>query len=161
MKKLDFKVIFVALILFIIAIISLVYWELVSKFIMNILKSKSVTIGGWILLTITAFIHYHKNKYDDKNFISEKEGLDKPIDYLQFVLTFGAIGTSVQVLSREVFAFYNFPELCNTNRFLGFDIVSFLIVIVVLTFHSYGKIKPVLQETYIEKNKIETKSNIK
>jgi hypothetical protein len=156
MKKLDIKVIIVTVFLLIIALISFKYWEYVSKFLMNVLNSKYMTVGGWVLLMITAFIHYYKNKDERKNVISDKEGLDKPIDYFMFFFTFGAIGTSIQVLAREVFAYYSFPDQCRIDSLKRFDIVSFIIVIIVLVFYCYNKIKPVLQETYIKKNKIQT-----
>ncbi|MCT4636576.1 MAG: hypothetical protein N4A72_02615 [Bacteroidales bacterium] len=159
MKKLDLKVVFVAIFLFSVAITSLKYWEVVSGYLFDTLNSKTLTFVIWVILIITAVIHYQKNKDDDQNLISDKDDLDKPIDYVQFVSTFGAIGTSVQVLSREVFTFFTFPDLCKTASFKGFDILSFVIVIIVLTLYCYGKVKPVLQETYIEKSKIQTKPN--
>ncbi|MBE7630468.1 hypothetical protein [Tenacibaculum piscium] len=154
MKKIDYKVVGVAIFLLVISIYSYTNWNSVAKFLMTFLESKILTFGIWILLVITSVIHYNKNYDEDENMISDKEGLDKPIDYLLFVLTYGAIGSSVQVLAKETFANYNFKELSKCAEFSGFDNASFFIVIIVLIFYSYGKIKPIIQETYIVKSKI-------
>lgn len=157
MKKLDLKVIIVAVFLIILAFTSYLNWELMSKYLMKFIDSKVLTFGIWVTLVVTAVIHYNKNYDDDKNLISDKEGLDRPIDYVLFVFTYGAIGTSIQALAKETFANYNFKELSKCSDFSGFDNLSFVIVIVVLVFYSYGKIKPIIQETYIEKVKIRLK----
>ena len=157
MKKIDYKVLIVAIVLFIIAIHSYSNWELTSKHLMSLLSSKALTFGIWIALIITSIIHYNKNYNDTENMISDKEGLEKPIDYLQFVFTYGAIGASIQALAKETFANYNFKELSKCSDFNSLDNVSFLIVIIVLIFYSYGKIKPIIQETYIIKSKIRLK----
>ena len=154
MKKVDYKVVGVAIVLFIISVFSYTNWNLVSTFLMKFLESKILTFAIWILLIITSIIHYNKNYNEDKNMISDKEGLDKPIDYLLFVFTYGAIGSSIQALAKETFANYNFKELSKCAEFTGFDNASFFIVIIVLIFYSYGKIKPIIQETYIVKSKI-------
>jgi len=86
--------------------------------------------------------------------ISDKEGLEKPIDYFQYILTYGSIGTSIQTLSKEVFLKYNFPEKQVCMYLNNFDYSTFVIVIFVLLFYSYGKIKPVIQETFVNKEKI-------
>ncbi|MFD2916374.1 hypothetical protein [Psychroserpens luteus] len=154
MKKIDYKVVGVAIVLFLISVFSYTNWILVSTFLMKFLESKILTFAIWILLIITSIIHYNKNYNEDNNMISDKEGLDKPIDYLLFIFTYGAIGSSVQALAKETFANYNFKELSKCVEFTGFDNVSFFIVIIVLIFYSYGKIKPIIQETYVVKNKI-------
>ena len=159
MKKLDLKVIGVAIVLAILAITSYIYWEPTSEMLMKILESRILTFLIWLVLTLTGIIHYNRNNEDDKNLISDKDGLDKPVDYLQFILTFGAIGSSVQILLRETFANYNFPEKTFCKELTGFDNITFVIVIIVLIFYSYGKIKPVVQETYISKEKVRLKEN--
>jgi len=159
MRNLDFKVIGVAIGLGIIAILSYVFWKPTSEIIMTALESKIMTFCIWLILILTGVIHYYKNNPEEKNLISDKDGLDKPIDYLQFILTFGAIGSSIQILVRETFANYNFPEKSICSNFTGFDNATFVIVIIVLIFYSYGKVKPVIQETYISKEKIRLKEN--
>ena len=159
MKKLDLKVIIVAVLLVILAFTSYLNWELMSIYLMKFIGSRILTFGIWASLVITAGIHYNKNYDDDKNMISDKEGLDRPIDYVLFVFTYGAIGTSIQALAKETFANYNFKELSKCSDFSGFDNLSFVIVIVVLVFYSYGKIKPIIQETYIEKVKVRPKKS--
>jgi len=160
MKNLDYKVIGVAIGLGIIAILSYVFWKPTSIYIMIILESKILTFFIWLILALTGIIHYYKNNAEDKNLISDKDGLDKPIDYLQFILTFGAIGSSIQILVRETFANYNFPKKSICVNFTGFDNATFVIVIIVLIFYSYGKIKPVIQETYVSKEKVRLKEDV-
>lgn len=157
MKNLDYKVIGVALFLAVIAILSYYYWTPTSDFIMRTLESRILTFLIWLILAVTSIIHFYKNKQDNKNLISDNEGLDKPINYLQFIFTFGAIGTSIQVLSRETFANYNFLEKARCSDYSGFDNIAFIIVIAVLISYSYAKIKPVVQETYIVKRKVRRK----
>ena len=159
MKKLDYKVIGVAVVLGILAIVSYVNWEQTSESLMSILESRVLTFSIWLILILTGIIHYHKNYEEDNNLISDKDGLDKPVDYLQFILTFGAIGSSIQILLRETFANYNFPSKSICSELTGFDNATFVIVIVVLIFYSYGKIKPVIQETYISKESVRLKSD--
>lgn len=154
MKKIDYKVVIVAIALLIIALYSYSNWELFSKHLMSLLGSKALTFGICIILIITSIIHYNKNYNDEENMISDKKGLEKPIDYLQFVCTYGAIGKSIQSLAKETFANYYFKELSKCSDFNVFDYVSFLMVIIVLIFYSYGKIKPIIQETYVIKSKI-------
>lgn len=164
MKRLDFKLIGVALFLVVLAFVSYVNWDIMSHYLMKFLESKIFTFGIWVLIVVTSIIHYNKNCDEDENLISDKEGLDRPIDYILFIFTYGAIGTSVQALAKETFANYNFKELSKCSNFSGFDNISFVIVIVVLVFYSYGKIKPIIQETYIEKVKVrpkETESTVK
>lgn len=159
MKKLDYKVIGVAVILGILAIVSYANWELTSGIIMSILESRKLTFLIWLILILTGVIHYYKNYEEDNNLISDKGGLDKPVDYLQFILTFGAIGSSIQILLRETFANYNFPNKSICSELTGFDNATFVIVIIVLIFYSYGKIKPIVQETYISKESVRLKNN--
>ncbi len=159
MKNLDYKVIGVAIVLGVLAIVSYVYWKPTSEILMIILESRILTFCIWLTLVLTGIIHYYKNNEEDKNLISDKDGLDKPIDYLQFILTFGAIGSSIQILLRETFANYNFPNKSICNELTGFDNATFVIAIIVLIFYSYGKIKPIVQETYISKESVRLKNN--
>lgn len=159
MKKLDYKVIGVAIVLGILAIASYVNWEQTSKILMRILESRVLTFSIWLILILTGIIHYYKNYEEDNNLISDKDGLDKPVDYLQFIFTFGAISTSIQILLRETFANYNFPHKSICSELTGFDNATFVIVIIVLIFYSYAKIKPIVQETYISKESVRIKKD--
>ena len=152
--KLDAKVIIVATLLLILALVSFFYWTTIALYILKILESKFLTFLIWVGLIITLIIHYNKNYDDDKNLISDKEGLEKPIDYVLFIMTYGAIGTSIQVLSKITFININFQSLSRCPDFTGFDNFSFIVVIIVLVFYSYIKIKPIIRETYINKEKI-------
>lgn len=159
MKNLDLKVVGVAIVLGVLAIISYLNWEMTAAILMSILESRELTFAIWLSLILTGIIHYNKNYEQDKNLISDKDGLDKPVDYLQFIVTFGAIGSSIQILLRETFANYNFPSKSICSQLTGFDNITFIIVITVLIFYSYGKIKPIVQETYITKESVQLKEN--
>lgn len=154
MKKIDYKISSIAIMLIVIAIVSYTNWETVSKIILTILESRELTFIIWSFLITIGIIHYVKNHSENKNLISDKEGLEKPIDYFQYILTYGSIGTSIQILSKEVFLKYNFPEKQVCMYLNNFDYSTFVIVIFVLLFYSYGKIKPVIQETFVNKEKI-------
>lgn len=154
MKKIDYKISSIAIMLIVIAIVSYTNWETVSKIILTILESRELTFIIWSVLITIGIIHYVKNHSDNKNLISDKEGLEKPIDYLQYIFTYGSIGTSIQILAKEVFLKYNFPEKQVCMYLNNFDYSTFVIVIFVLLFYSYGKVKPVIQETFVNKEKI-------
>lgn len=154
MKKLDFKLSSVAIVLIVLALVSYVYWKYVSVFILSILESESVTFILWLLLIITAIIHYYKNHSDNKNLISDNEGLEKPLDYGQFVFTYGSIITSIKILAKEIFTKYYFPDIKSCMIMNDFNYTTFILVVIVLSSYSYSKIKPVFQETYIKKEKI-------
>lgn len=154
MNKIDIKVVIIAIILVFISAGSFQKWNLISPVIMTFLESKWLTFGIWIILLVTLFIHYQKNNTAKTNLISDKEGLEKPFDYILFFFTYGAIGLSVQTLAKKTFAYYNFPNLSKCSEFTGFDNVSFVAVIIVLTIFCYEKIKPIFQETYTKKSKI-------
>lgn len=153
------KVIGVAILLGIIATISISNWEHTSKGIFTVLSSDIITTSIWISLVIFLIIHYVRNHNTEENVISEKEGLEKPIDYLQFLFTYGAIGLTLQTTSRELFAQLNFEELSKCQEMSGFDCFGFLAVIIVLSSYSYNKIKPVVLEAIKPKEKINTAPN--
>jgi hypothetical protein len=160
MNKLNTKLVIVAIGLLVASSFSFSYWTFVSNMIMKILESKFLSFTIWAVIIITTLIHYNKNHGKDKNLISDKEGLEKPIDYIQFIFTYGAIGSSIQVLAKETFANLNFKELAKCSNFSGFDNLSFVIVIIVLIFYSYGKVKPIIEETYIiDKSSVKRKSS--
>ncbi|MBE7671568.1 hypothetical protein F7649_10635 [Tenacibaculum piscium] len=77
MKKIDYKVVGVAIFLLVISIYSYTNWNSVAKFLMTFLESKILTFGIWILLVITSVIHYNKNY--DENIISDKEDLERVV----------------------------------------------------------------------------------
>lgn len=156
MKKVDFKVVLAGLFLILISLLSYFKWSYFSNVILCVLNSNILTFIIWVFLTITSVIHFYRNNSEDKNLISDKEGLEKPIDYVQFIFTYGAICSSIQILAKETFVHYNFKELSKCTNFSGFDNISFVIVIIVLIFYSYGKIRPIVQETFMIKNKIRT-----
>jgi hypothetical protein len=156
MRKIDLKVVLAGIFLILVSTISYFKWRIVSSLIILILSSNILTFFLWIFLVVVSLIHYYRNSNDDKNLISDKEGLEKPIDYVQFIFTYGAICSSIQVLAKETFAHYNFKEQSKCINFTGFDNLSFVIVIIVLIFYSYGKIRPIVQETFMIKNKIRT-----
>lgn len=155
--KLDIKIIIVAVLLLILSLLSFLYWDKIAIYILHFLESQILTFLIWIGLIITLLIHYHKNYDDDENLISDKDGLDKPIDYALFIMTYGAIGTSVQVLSKITFININFKELTKCPDFTNFDNISFIVVIIVLIFLTYSRVKPIIRETYINKKKVRKK----
>jgi hypothetical protein len=154
MKNLDTKFIIIAVILIGLSIVLFRFWNTIAPSIMRILNSDLLTFGIWSLLVVTSWMHYHRNKEIEQNPISDKKGLERPIDYISFITTIGAIGTTIQVLGKELFAYYNFPSMCKTTNFNGLDMVSFGIAIAVLILYSYGKMIPVIEETYTKRNKI-------
>ena len=154
MNKVDLKLVLASIVLLVVALISFLNWSFVSSLIIQFLTSKILTFCIWAILTIVSIIHYFRNHEKDKNLISDKDGLEKPIDYFQFVATFGAIGSSIQILARETFASINFSKLAKCSEFSKVDIFSFFIVIIVLVFYSYNKIKPIFIETFVSKSKI-------
>ena len=153
MKDVNWKLVIAIISLFALSIISFANWVEISELIMTLLESKYLTFSIWILLILIAFFHFYSHT-NSKNLISDKEGLDKPIDYLQFVFTYSAIASSIQALSREVFAHYNFKNLSKCKDFNSIENASFIIVIIVLTFYSYGRIKPVVKDLIYSKKKI-------
>lgn len=146
MENIDLKVVGVVVLLSIIAVISLSNWEQTSLFIFSILSSEKITTGIWGGLLIFLIIHYFRNRNTDDNIISEKEGLEKPIDYLQFLFTYGAIGLTLQTTTKELFAQLNFTELSKCRDLSNFDCFGFLAVIIVLSYYSYNKVEPVVME---------------
>ena len=155
-QKLDFKLIFVAIGLLILAYVSFNYWRFCAPVIFDLLDSRLLTFGIWTFLGVTLFIHYQLNHSTNENQVSDKDGLERPVDYLQYGATYGAIGTSIQVISREVFANYNFPELSKCSELEWFDGVSFLAALIILSLYCYVKLKPIIQETFLIKSKVET-----
>jgi len=158
-KELNWKLIVAIISLFVLSMFSFANWSNVSFFIMKLLESRYLTVGIWILILLIAIFHFYS--HTNKNLISDKEGLDKPIDYVQFVFTYSAIASSIQALSREVFAHYNFKTLSKCKDFNGIENVSFIIVIIVLTFYSYGRIKPIVKDLIYNKKKIRIDTNDK
>jgi len=61
MKKIDYKISSIAIILIVIAIVSYTNWETVSKIILTILESRELTFIIWSFLITIGIIHYVKN----------------------------------------------------------------------------------------------------
>ena len=137
------------------------FWTEVSMIIMNVLNSHLLTVILFILVAVITFFHYQKYNHEKNDKISSKDGLEKPIDYLQFLFTHAGILISVQALTRETFAHFNFPELSQCEKFSSFDSFGFIAAIVVLTIYSYAKIQPVIQDTYINKVHVKNSANAK
>lgn len=150
-KKFDWKTFGVAIFLITLSLISFFQWTKVSVWLFDLLKSELLTFVIWIILIVILLIHYWKNKAKESNGISEKEGLEKPIDYLQFLFTFGAIGLTLQTIAKELFAHYNFSEFSKCIGLDGFDCFGFFAVIVVLIFYSYSNLQPIILDVF-EKN---------
>ena len=150
MAKLDFKVIAVAIALLTLAGISYFNWDSFSLEILRFLDSNGLTFGIWAFLIITVIIHYQKSDKSNENRLSDKDGLEKPIDYALFVGTYGAIGTSIKTVGRELFARINVPDESLCKGFSNFDSVSFGAIVILLSIYFYHKVKPVVQETYIQ-----------
>lgn len=160
MKSLDVKTIGVAIVLLFVALVSYIFWGDISPWILTILNTPILTFIIWLVLGVLLFSHFRKNKTIKNGLISDKDGLEKPFDYIQSWFTYGVIGTSIQTLSREVFARLNFPELSGCLGFSDFDSLSFGGVIIVLAIYLYAKIQPIVEEDFfIHKNKIKPNTN--
>ena len=157
-KNVDFKVVGVIIILIAVIVISRNNWEFVSEQIFRILKSRTLTTVIWGFIILFSVIHYYKN-HTKGNTITEKTGLEKPIDYIQFAFTFSVIGMTIQTTARELFAQLNFAELSKCSDFDNYDCFGFFTVIVVLVVYTYGKVKPVIIETIQPKENVDSQSN--
>lgn len=158
-KDIDFKTLWVIIILLVVIGISSLNWEYVSKLIFKVLDSRALTSIIWIFIILFSSVHYYKN-HTKGNTITDKTGLEKPIDYIQFAFTFSAIGMTIQTTARELFAQMNFSSNAKCSELDGYDCFGFFAVIIILVVYSYDKVKPVILETLQPKELVEpTESN--
>ncbi len=155
MKRININLIVVALLLFLVSIVAYVFWNTIKYLICNILESGVMTAIIWILLFVIAIIHYFNNNIEDKNLINDREGLEKPFDYLQFVGTYGVILTSAQRLGKEFFLQWNFPDVTSCKNFTNIDNISLLCCVFVLVHYSFIKVSPIAIEAFTKKSPIQ------
>jgi uncharacterized membrane protein len=148
MNNLNWKLIIAALLLFISAIAAYYNWDFMKLLIAGFLKSPLLTLGIWALIVIVSIIHYINNHSQELNSINDKEGLERPLDYLQFIGTYATILTSAQTFGREFFFQWNFPNETNCKNFSEFDKICMISCVFVLIYYSFLKIKPVVGEAF-------------
>lgn len=165
MNNLNWKLIIVALLLFSSAVTAYYSWDVLKFGIAILLKSPILTLAIWASISIIAIMHYFNNHTEEPNSINDKEGLEKPMNYFQFIGTYATILTSAQTFSKEFFLQWNFPNETNCKNFTEFDRICIVSCIFVLMYYSFVKIRPVFEEAFKKKAKVrmnepQEKSNI-
>lgn len=154
-EKLNLKLIFVTLLLLVSALAAYYYWTIMKEWILGTLKSEVLTFLIWAFLVVICLIHFVIYRSDESNVISDKDGLEKPLDYFQFVGTYGVILTFAKTFGCEFFVQWNFPEASNCNNFNKFDQICMISCVVLLINYSAHKIYPVLEDIFVKKVSIQ------
>lgn len=159
MRNINLRLIYVALLLLLLFFSAFFAWEYVKFFIVLFLKSPILTVSIWFFLTIIAIVHYINNINKEPNSINDKEGLEKPMDYLQFVGTYATILSSAQTFAKEFFMQWNFPNETNCKNFNDFDKICIISCVFVLVYYSFIKIAPICSEAFKKKSPVTSDNN--
>ena len=141
------------ILLTLIASLAFYNWEWLSNTIMVGLKSSWLTFGFLTFLIVPTVIHFFRFNHSSEDTISNKSVFERPLDYLQFLVTYGAILLSIQAIARELFAYLNFPAEARCLDISVYDGFGFGATLIVLTTYSYAKVKPVFQQTFASERK--------
>ena len=154
-EKLNWRLIFVAIMLMALSLGAYYYWGVIKYWISSTLKSEILTVIIWIFLTTVLAIHFYIYRASNVNVISDKDGLEKPLDYLQFTGTYGVILTFAKTFSCEFFLQWNFPGESQCSNLGFFDKICMISCVFVLINYSFYKIWPVLEDIFIKKVSIQ------
>ena len=155
-ERLNLKLIFVTLLLLVSALVAYYYWVILREWILGTLKSDLLTFLIWTFLVVISLVHFFIYNEKKSNAISDKDGLEKPLDYFQFIGTYGVILTFAKTFGCEFFVQWNFPEMSQCDNFNKFDQICMVSCVFLLINYSLQKIYPVLEDIFIKKVSIQS-----